>query len=317
LSVVDRILRMPELEAAPPVLVDIGAARGMHPPWRSIAEYSVCVAFEADERELGSVTSEAAGFRKLTTFNCIASERASESEPFHLTASPYCSSRLRPRPEELRRYAFAPLFRVERTVDVRARDLPSVLSELGLDRIDWLKIDSQGTDLRLLRSLGDELAGRTLVVELEPGIIDAYDGEDRLEDVLAEMNGRGFWMSDLKVRGSTRIDWDLARRVLGERAGKYLDVTHKTAPGWAEVEYFNSFDDDTQFGRRELLLGYAFAFARRQYAFALQLAAEGHERFGSPFDELRRTALTRVKAGFARLPLSAAGALGLRVLGRL
>ena len=53
---------MPELEAEPPVLLDVGAARGMHPPWRRIAKYSLCVAFEADERELASVTSEAAGF---------------------------------------------------------------------------------------------------------------------------------------------------------------------------------------------------------------------------------------------------------------
>src|SRR5262249_20746482 len=129
---------------------------------------------------------------------------------------PYCSSRLTPRLDSLRRYAFEPLFRVEGTVDVRARDIPTVLAELGLDRVDWLKIDSQGTDLRLFRSLGDELAGRALVVELEPGIIDAYEGEDRLEDVLRYMHDRGFWVSDLNVRGSTRIDAELARRALGE-----------------------------------------------------------------------------------------------------
>jgi FkbM family methyltransferase len=316
LSVVDRILRMPELEARPPVLLDVGAARGMHPPWRRIAKYSLCVAFEADERELASVTSEAAGFRRLTTFNCIASEQPSEAEPFHLTASPYCSSRLQPRLESLGRYAFAPLFEVERTVDVRARDIPSVLAELGLGRVDWVKIDSQGTDLRLFRSLGLELAASALVVELEPGIVDGYEGEDRLDEVLADMHEGGFWVSDLTIRGSTRIDATLARRVLGPRAGAYLDACHKPAPGWAEIEYFNSFEDEARFGRRELLLGYAFAFVRGHYAFALQLATNGFERFGSPFDELRRTAFGRVRAGFARLPLAAAGALGRRVLRR-
>jgi hypothetical protein len=212
----------------------------------------------------------------------------------------------------LRRYAFAPLFRVERTIDARARDVPSVLAELEIDRVDWLKIDSQGTDLRLLLSLGEGLVRRLLVVELEPGLIDAYDGEDKLADVLAEMDARGFWSSELNVRGSTRIDSELAKQALGPRASRYLDVCHKTAPGWVELEYFNDFADAELFGKRELLLGYAFAFLRGHHAFALELACKGRERFGPPFAELERAALRRIKAGFARLPVAAVGARILR-----
>jgi hypothetical protein len=313
--VVDRILRLPELEAAPPVLVDVGAAQGIHPKWRGIAKYSVCLAFEADERELASVTNESAGFRRLTTYNRVVAERASEAEPFHLTASPYCSSLLAPLQDRLRRYAFAPLFRVERTVELPAVDLPGALASLGLERIDWLKLDSQGTDLRLFRSLG-ELADDVLVVELEPGIVDAYEGEDRLADVLDDFGRRGFWASDLRVRGSTRIDSELARKELGERAAAYLDASHKQAPGWAELEYFNDLEDDERFGRRELLLGCAFAFLRGHDAFALELSTRGLERFGPPFDELRRTARRRVQRGFARLPVAMAGAVGRRALRR-
>jgi FkbM family methyltransferase len=314
-SVVDRILRLPELEAAPPVLVDVGAAQGIHPAWRRLAKYSICVAFEADERELESVTSEAAGFRRLTTYNRIVAERASEAEPFHLTASPFCSSRLAPVEDRLRRYAFAPLFRVERTVELPAVDLLGTLASLDLERIDWLKLDSQGTDLRLFRSLG-ELADDVLVVEVEPGIIDAYEGEDRLTDVLADFGRRGFWVSALDIRGSTRIDSELARRELGERATAYLDACHKQAPGWAEIEYFNDLADEDRFGKRELLLGCAFAFLRGHNAFALELATSGFARFGSPFDELRRTALRRVRRGFTRFPVAALEAMGRRALRR-
>jgi FkbM family methyltransferase len=306
-SVVDRILRLPDLEASPPVLVDVGAAQGTHRAWRRIAKYSVCVAFEADERELESVTSEAAGFRRLTTYNAIAAERSSSAEPFHLTASPFCSSRLAPRLDSLGRYAFAPLFEVDRTVELQAVGLSAALADLGLERVDWIKIDSQGTDLRLFRSLNDDLARRVLVAEFEPGIIDAYEDEDLLADVLFEMRGRGFWVSEMRVRGSTRIDSTLARRLLGSRARDYLDASHKTAPGWAEIEYFNDFSDEDRFGKRELLLGCAFAFVRGHNAFALQLATRGRERFGQPFEELERNALRRIKAGFARLPFVAAG----------
>jgi FkbM family methyltransferase len=305
-SIVDRILRLPELEAAPPVLVDVGAAQGIHPPWKRLAKYSVCLAFEADERELESVTSEAAGFRRLTTHNAIAAERSSPAEPFHLTASPFCSSRLAPRLDSLGRYAFAPLFEVERTVELRALGLSAALAELGLERVDWIKIDSQGTDLRLFRSLSADLARTVLVAEFEPGIIDAYEGEDLLSDLLVEMRGRGFWVSEMTVRGSTRIDSGLAARLFGPRASAYLDASQRTAPGWAEIAYFNDFADEDAFGKRELLLGCAFAFLRGHNAFALELTARGRERFGAPFEELERAALRRIKAGFGRLPLAAA-----------
>jgi FkbM family methyltransferase len=315
LSLVDRILRAPELTAAPPVLVDVGAARGIHPKWRSIAKYSLCIAFEADKREFASVTSEAAGFRSLTTYNAIAAERASQAEAFYLTSSPYCSSRLRPKTEALRRYAFAPLFDVEKTVELRALDVPSVLAELGLERVDWFKADSQGTDLRLFRSLGS-LAEKVLVAEFEPGIIDAYEGEDTLADVLGDLGPRGFWMSDLRVRGSTRIESELAGRILGERMRPYLDACHKQAPGWAEVEYFSDFSDDRSFGKRELLLGCAFAIVRGHNAFAVELAGLGRKRFGAPFEEIERAALRRLKASFSHFPAAALRVLGRRALRR-
>ncbi len=315
MSLVDRILEQPELKAEPPVLVDIGAAQGLHPKWRQIARYSICIAFEADERELGSVTSEAAEFRRLTTYNAIAAERPADSAPFYLTASPFCSSTLQPKTETLRRYAFAPLFEVERTVELRVLDVPGALADLGLERIDWFKADSQGTDLRLFRSLGP-LADTVLVAEFEPGIIDAYEGEDKLVDVLGELAERGFWMSDLRVRGSTRIDSDLAARLLGERARSYLDVCHRQAPGWAEVDYFSDFEDESRFGKRELLLGCAFGLARGQHAFAVELAERGRTRFGGPFEEIQRSALRRLKADFARFPLAAVEALARRLLKR-
>jgi hypothetical protein len=126
------------------------------------------------------------------------------------------------------------------------------------------------------------------------------------------MGRRGFWVSDLKVRGSTRVDSELARRELGELGAAYLDACHKPAPGWAELEYFNDFDNQA-LGKREVLLGCAFAFLRSQDAFALELATRGEERFGAPFGDLRQTALRRVRRRFARLPLAAAKALSGRL----
>src|SRR6266536_422250 len=199
MGLVERILTRDELREVPPVLVDVGASGHVHPKWRRIAEYSICVAFEPDERELGHVTDAARGFRAFHTFNRAAAERSKEGTRFHLTASPFCSSRLAPVKDSLENYAFAPLFEVEQIVELPTIDVTTALGELGLDRVDWFKCDTQGTDLRLLQSLGDELLSRVLVAELEPGIIDAYEGEDKLADVMRFMASQTFWMSQLAI----------------------------------------------------------------------------------------------------------------------
>ena len=51
MSLLDRIFAEPELREFPPVLVDVGAAGGVHPAWRRIARYAVGVGFEPDARE--------------------------------------------------------------------------------------------------------------------------------------------------------------------------------------------------------------------------------------------------------------------------
>jgi hypothetical protein len=307
MNVVDRILTRNEIAEAPPVLVDVGASGHVHPKWRRIAKYSICVAFEPDERELGHMTDASRGFQAFHTFNRVAAEQSEERSPFHLTASPFCSSRLAPLKDSLENYVFAPLFEVERTVELATIDVPTALEKLGLERVDWFKCDSQGTDLRLFRSLGDELIPRVLVAELEPGIIDAYQGEDKLADVMRFMASKSFWMSELSIEGSQRIQASIAANELTEIERRYFRFSVKPAPGWGEVEYFNDFREAEALGLRGFLLGYVFATVRGHHAFALELAVRGQRLFGDEmFDELRREALRRIRVQPVRFPFSVA-----------
>ncbi|MCX6291571.1 MAG: hypothetical protein NT126_07380, partial [Bacteroidetes bacterium] len=185
MNIIDKILTREEFQQQPPVLIDIGASGEVHAKWKKIAKYSVCISFDADDREMGYVVQEAKNFRKHYVYNCIVAEKKSEASDFYLTHSPYCSAMLEPDIEKLNDYAFAELFEVEKKVRIKAIDLPSVISELSITKIDWFKTDSQGTDLRLFQSIGPELINKVLVAEFEPGLIDAYKGEDKLHALLA------------------------------------------------------------------------------------------------------------------------------------
>jgi FkbM family methyltransferase len=308
-SLSSEILRSEPFVDAPPILVDVGASGGVHRKWKPIAKHCVCIAFEPDERER-RLERRHGDFRELWVVNRPVAERAERAARFHLTRSPYCSSLLEPDADALARYALAPLFDVERVEDVETVELRTVLAEAGHERVDWFKSDSQGTDLRLFASLGDDVTARVLLVELEPGIIDGYRGEDKLADAIRELSSRGFWMSGLRIEGWPRFRRDLLERRLGPLERRFVRAALRPAPGWGEAEWLSAFESAELFGERELLLGFVFASLRGHHGFALELAVRGRERFGGEtFRRLERASLRRVRAGVARAPAFVAGRL--------
>jgi FkbM family methyltransferase len=287
LKLIERIMTSEEVSSHPPVLLDIGASEGIHPAWRSIAKYCICIAFDPDAREFSDAKLRRY-FRQLHSFDCVVSPDPKKQVTFYLTRSPYCSSVLEPDAVNLKEWAFAPLFEVDRKTRIKAKTLPQILKEVGLDRVDWFKVDSQGIDLRLFKSLKKERYQRVLVAEFEPGIIDAYKGEDKLHEVLHFMESAGFWLSDLTVKGSQKISASTLKNLFPNPAlRKLATFSHKTSPGWAELLYMNTFQNKTLFTKREYLLGWLFATLQKQHGFACQIATAGQTEYGDPlFDEL-------------------------------
>jgi FkbM family methyltransferase len=288
LELVDRILSSPEFAAEPPVLVEVGASGGTNARWRALAPYSICIAFDPDARAMQTVHDETSGYRRLYVVPAAAVADDVREAEFHLTRSPYCSSRLRPDAAALGHWSFARLFDVERTVRVPCVGLRKALEDAGVSRVDWFKSDSQGTDLRLFQSLGEALCLRVLAVEFEPGIIDAYEGEDKLSAVLAAMDRPEFWLCDLDIRGTLRMSPEEATRLENGRTG-LLTTVLRAAPGWGEMTYLNTFHGGGPFSKRDWLLGWVIASIREQHGFALDLARRGGTAVSDPvFAELAR-----------------------------
>jgi hypothetical protein len=292
LTLFDDILSRTEFTTDPPVLIDIGASGRIHRQWKAIAPYSVCVAFDADDREFGFVTKESSGFKKLHVFNCIVTDADDANTEFYLTASPFCSSVLEPDHEGLGAYAFAEKFSIDRKVRLNAVTLARALEQSGVKRVDWFKSDSQGTDMRLFRNLPVAVQDEVIVAEFEPGIIDAYRGEDKLYELLAFMGTKPFWMSSMTVKGSQRFAPSLLKELAANAwSQKILAFAHADAPGWAETVYMNSYS--VEMPLRQYLLGWVFATIEHQHAFALQLALAGMKKFGDPVFSRMRDASTK------------------------
>jgi len=229
-AMIDQVLSFPELAEQPPVLVDVGASGGIHALWRPIAKHAICIGFDPDDRDF-SIAAASRGFRECHVVRAIVTDRDADEHTVYLTASPYCSSTLRPRHEVLAGYAHAGLFEVVSTASVPSTRLDTVLAAKGLDRVDWLKTDSQGLDRRVFESLAPEQRRRTLVVELEPGIMNGYEGEDKLEDVLAAFSNLDFCGASLVAKGDVRGSAAVLAKYLGPRTLPSLSVTERTGAG--------------------------------------------------------------------------------------
>lgn len=98
---IEKILKREDFRNQPPVLIDIGASGEIHSKWREIAPYSICVAFDADDREMTFTEKNSSGFKKLVTINRIVTDKPDKEVDFFLTRSPFCSSTLEPDLEKL------------------------------------------------------------------------------------------------------------------------------------------------------------------------------------------------------------------------
>ena len=287
------------LQTNPPVLVDIGASGTIHETWEPIAKYAICIAFDADSRDFEICESEDKGWRKLYSMNRLVASEAAEEMDFYLTHSPHCSSSLAPDKEALKPWAFSPLFEVENIVKLPSVDLQSALLKAGVDYIDGYKTDSQGTDLRIFNSLPTEIIDKMLIAEFEPGIIDAYKGEDKLHHLLAHMEKEPFWISKMEIKGSQRInhlDFKSLNYFQQRGIGSFL----KMAPGWCEISFLNKMEIGV-LTLREYLLAWVFASLCSEHGFALFVSNRGFELFGDNLLlDLQKESLRKLSEGYFR-----------------
>lgn len=277
---IELIFQQQEFIENPPVLIDIGASGALNKDWKLFAKYCICIAFDADNREMQYIVKETSNFKKLYVFNSIVSDSEGEHQNFYLTKSPYCSSLLKPDTENLDDYIFSASFEVDSEISLKNTNISKVLATLNINYIDWFKTDSQGTDLRLFKSVDSQVINNTLVADFEPGIIKAYTGEDKLFNVLSFMDSLNFWVSNAEIKTTYRIKSEIFRNKLSKNRKKLISLVSSPAPGWCEITYFNDFKIKSVQSKRNIMLGWIFAMSKKQFGFALELADLGTKIYG-------------------------------------
>jgi FkbM family methyltransferase len=261
-------------------LVDVGASLAPFAPFRPLLDVATYVGFDPDRRELHTLS----GGRRIVVERAVVADPDAGEATFFLTRNPTCSSTLRPLAGEVAAYLHAYRFEVVGEEVVPATTLAKALAGVGLDRVDWIKLDTQGTDLRLLAGLDGGLFSTLMAVDAEPGFDPFYAGEDTFGDLHRHLVDRGFWLADLALVTGVRLRPGTYDALLGARTrlGRRLhEFALKTSPTAGGPRYLRTLASLAGAGRDDHLRLWACAFASGNHPYALDVIAETRSRFGA------------------------------------
>jgi FkbM family methyltransferase len=135
---------------------------------------------------------------KLANFVVLpfaVSETDGASE-FHLNSRHESSSLLPFNPKGLSQWIGGEELQTERIITVPTMRLDTFMNQAGIPRVDFLKIDTQGADLNVLKSAGERLRDfREVVLEVSLTPTPLYEGSHSKEECICFMTEAGFTLT--------------------------------------------------------------------------------------------------------------------------
>lgn len=177
------------LNANPIIVADVGARGGHLGEINNLKPYLSYYGFDADKEEckrIESMPHEDFNSYKILPYYVGKNEGLID---FHLFRDLGSSSKLKP--NQYFRNNYSASHEITSSVSVESRTMDSILTENSLELPDFIKLDTQGTELEILKSSPKSLSN-CLLIESEVEIIEMYDGQPLIGEFLTFMDNNGF-----------------------------------------------------------------------------------------------------------------------------
>jgi FkbM family methyltransferase len=212
-----------EFQSHPIVLVDVGARGGLKSNWAAARRHLQLIGFEPDQREFGRL-SEDPQQKSAATFLDVALHNQRGPIRFHIARDRGLSSIFEPNRAFLDAFPDAQRFDVVEQQPVEADTLDNQLRGRGITDVDFIKVDTQGSELFVLQGARHLLATAVSGVEVEVEFTPIYRGQPLFADVDRFLRDLGFALFDLRPCYWKRA----AGRTLGGPRGQII---------WADALY--------------------------------------------------------------------------------
>jgi FkbM family methyltransferase len=178
----------------PLTIVDVGASGGVDLRWHNFTTFFKGVLFEPDPREYDRLKHS--GRNDLIILNAALLDSVSEID-FHLCRKQQVSSVYLPNFNILNRFYDRERFEVLKTIRLKTDTLDNQLRNNGILEIDFIKIDTQGSELSVLKGSTDSLKN-AIGLEVEVEFVDLYEKQPLFSEVDSFVRKFGFELFDIK-----------------------------------------------------------------------------------------------------------------------
>ena len=278
--------------------VDIGGRGGAFLPITALARFADYVAFEPDPEEavrLRDDLSRPDRWRTATVVPAAVGARTGTAT-LHVTRNPGMSSLLEPDPDIAARFWLAGKFKVVSTAQVPVAPLDDLARQYGFEDATFIKLDTQGTELDILRS-GPNLVRSVVAIHAEAWFHPFYKHQPLFADLDSYLRGEGFTLFALN-------------RTMLRRAGHRSEMYSRHVAAWAHCLYLREPDTltDPQPGamRKRLLGLLAICIGFHHYDLAIEigrrlegagmLGAAEAQQLGGEIERAAAHGLEQVKA---------------------
>jgi FkbM family methyltransferase len=214
----------------PLVVADVGCRWGFADTWEQLGGRCRAIGFEPDERECEQLR-ERYHDRPWVEIVAKALGRTAGPATLYITREPACSSLYRPLDDVVDRH---PRLETQRLADRERIELVTLddwRADHGVDRIDLVKLDTQGSELDVLRGAARTLE-RVVAVQTEVEFNRMYEAQPLFGDLDGFLRDHGFVLWHLENlchhrqrgarsglrRGNQLFDFDAVR--FSRRAGQ-------------------------------------------------------------------------------------------------
>ena len=166
--------------AHPLTLIDVGASGGISPHWLQHSRHLRIIGFEPDARAFEKLRSEQGHSTKYLNLGLHSSKGQVN---FYLTRKQEGSSCFEPNRAMLERFHKPERFDIVENITIQCDTLDEALREEGLTDIDFIKLDTQGSELAILQGASSVLTDSVFGLEIEVAFTELYKGQPLFADV--------------------------------------------------------------------------------------------------------------------------------------
>jgi FkbM family methyltransferase len=211
----------------PLVLVDVGARGGLKQDWRPAARHLQVIGFEPEASEYEALRARTPDDGTLRLFGVALHNRPGRVT-FQVTRDRGLSSIFEPNRRFLDGFPDADRFDITERVDVETATLDALVAATpAIKDIDFLKVDTQGSELFVLEGALQVLRDQAVGVEVEVEFNQIYRDQPLFADVDRLLRDAGFELFDLRP-----VYW---KRTAGRDAGG-----PRGQLVWGDALYFKS-----------------------------------------------------------------------------